>query len=94
MQLFAGKLTQTPKHGSLREKVASFGQIDDFSSFFWKCGTFCNFLPKSSPKRRNMVASSKMLQVLAKSTIFHAFSGNEAPFAAFCRKVDPNAETR
>ena len=48
MQLFAENLTQTPKHGSLLEKVASF----------------------------------------AKSTIFHAFTGNEALFATFTRKVD------
>ena len=40
-----------------------------------------------------MVVCSKKLQVLAKSTIFHAFPRNEAPFASFCLKVHLNAET-
>ena len=40
-----------------------------------------------------MVVCSKKLQVLAKSTIFHAFSRNYELFATFCLKVDPNAET-
>ena len=47
MQLFAEKFTQTPKHVSLLEKVASYGQVDDFSGFFGKSGTFCSLLPKS-----------------------------------------------
>ena len=34
LELFAEKFTQKPKHGGLLEKVASFGQIDDFSCFF------------------------------------------------------------
>ena len=33
------------------------------------------------------------LSVLAKSTIFHAFSRNEPLFATFFRKVDQNLET-
>ena len=93
LQLFTEKLTQTREHGCLLEKVASFGQIDDFSCFFAKLGTFCNFLLKSWPKRRNMVVCSKKLHILTNSTIFHAFSRNEAPFATFCWKVDPNAGT-
>ena len=36
LQLFGVKLTQTPKHGGLLEKVASFGHSDDFSWFFAK----------------------------------------------------------
>ena len=47
------------KHGSLFEKLHSFGQIDDFSCFFTKWGTFCNFLLKSSWKCQNMVVCSK-----------------------------------
>ena len=93
LQLFAETLTQTPKVGSLLEKVAHFGQIDDFSSFSAKWGTFPNFLLKSWPKRRNMVVCSRRFYILAKSTILHAFSRNEAISATFCWKVDPNAET-
>ena len=36
LQVFAERLTQTSKHGTLLEKVASFGQIDDFPCFFAK----------------------------------------------------------
>ena len=93
LQLFKEKLTQTAKDGSLLEKVEHFGRIDDFPCFFEKLSTFCNFLLKRLPKRRNMVAFSKKLQVSVKSTISHAFSRNQAFFAFFCRKVDPNAET-
>ena len=54
LQVFADKFTQTPKHGGLLEKVARFGQIDDFVRFFLQ---------------------------------------NQALFATFCLKMDPNAET-
>ena len=47
------------KHGSLFKKLDSFCQIDDFSCFFTKWGTFCNFLLKSSWKYQNMVVCSK-----------------------------------
>ena len=40
-------------------KSCKFGQIDDFSCFFAKWGTFCDFWVKSSSKRRNTVVSSK-----------------------------------
>ena len=93
LQLFAEKFTQTLQDRGLLEKVARFGQMDDSSCFFPKWGTFCNFFLKSWPKRRHMVVCSKKLQVLAKSTIFHALSRNEALFETFCWKVDPNAET-
>ena len=36
LQIFAEKLTQTPEHGGLLERVASCGEIDAFSSFFEK----------------------------------------------------------
>ena len=36
LQLFAEKLTQTPKRGGLLKMVLQFGQIDDFSCFFAK----------------------------------------------------------
>ena len=93
LQLLAEKLTQTPTHGGLLEKVACFGQIDDFSCFFAKLSTFCNFLLKSWPKRRNIVVCSKKLHIFPKLAIFHGFSPNRALFATFCLKVHPNAET-
>ena len=92
-QLFADKLTQMAKRGSLLEKVAHLGQIDDSPCFFEKLSSFCNFLLKSWPKRRHMVVCSKKLQVLTKSTIFRTFSRNQALFATFSWKDDPNEET-
>ena len=78
---FAKKFTQTRRHLGLLEKVAHFGQIDDFSCFFAKLGTFCNFLLKSWRKRLNLIVSSKKLHIFAESTIFHAFLQNEALLA-------------
>ena len=66
LQLFAEKLTQTPKHGGLLEEGLSCGEIDDFSWFLEKWGTFCNFLLKSWPKRRELVVCSKKLHIFAK----------------------------
>ena len=34
LQLFAEKFIEIRRHGSLFEKLESFGQIDDFSRFF------------------------------------------------------------
>ena len=34
LQLFAEKFIETPRHGTLFEKLASFGKIDDLSCFF------------------------------------------------------------
>ena len=93
LQLFAKKLAKTSKHGSLVEKLQIFGQIDDFSCLLTKWGTFCNFLLKSSPKASRMVVCWKSWKFLAKSTIFRAFSRNEALFAILCWKVHQNSET-
>ena len=93
LHFFAEKLTQTPTHGGLPENFESFGQIDDFPCFSAKWDTFCKFLLKSSPKRWNVVVCSRRFYILAKSTIFHAFSLNEAPFATFCWKDVPNVQT-
>ena len=78
----------------LLRKVWSFGQIDDFSCFFLKWGTFCDFCVKSSSKRRNTMVSSINLQLLPKWTISLLFPRNEALFATFGWKVRQNAETR
>ena len=50
LQLPAEKFMKMPRHGSLLEKLQRFGQMDDFSCFFTKWGTFCNFFQKSSSK--------------------------------------------
>ena len=39
-----------------------FGRIDDFSWFFTKWGTWCNFWPKSCWKRRNMIVCAYSLR--------------------------------
>ena len=36
LQLFPEKLIEMQRHGSLFEKLQSFGQIDEFSCFFTK----------------------------------------------------------
>ena len=87
LQLFAEKFTQTTKHGSFLENVAIFRLIDDFLGFFMKSGTFFNFLPKSSTKRRDVLVSSKKCRHLAKSTIFHAFSGIRHVLKPFVEKL-------
>ena len=95
LQLFPEKFIEMQRHGSLFEKLQSFGQIDDFSFFFTKWGPFCNFFLKSSSKCKDMVVCSKSCQikVLAKSMFFRAFSRNEPLFATFCWKVHPNTKT-
>ena len=81
------------KHGSLLEKLQSFGQIDDFSCFFTKRSTFGNFFLENSSKCKNIEVCSKSCKDLAKLMIFRAVSRNEALFATFSRKVDRNAKT-
>ena len=92
LQLFAEKLTQTPRHRGLLKKVAHFGQIDDFIWFFAKWGTFCNFLLKSSPKRWSVVVCSRRFYILAKSTIFHGFSKWGTFFCNFLLKSWPKRQ--
>ena len=82
-----------PKHGSLLEKLHSFGHTDYFSCFFAKWGTFCIFLLKSSFKCKNMVVFSKSCMALAKSMIFRPISQNEALFATFFWNIYRKAKT-
>ena len=91
---FGWNVRQNAKTRWFLRKVGSFGQIDDFSCFFAKWGTFCDFCVKSSSKRRNTMISTINLQLLPKSTIFLLFPRNEALFATFGWKVRQNAETR
>ena len=58
------------KHGSLFEKLHSFGQIKDFSCFLTKWGTFCTFLLKSSWKCQDMVVCSKSCKFWPKRWFF------------------------
>ena len=56
---FGWKVRRNAETRCFLRKLASFGQIDDFSCFFAKWGTFCDFWRKSSSKRRKTVVSSK-----------------------------------
>ena len=59
LQRFPEKLIEVQRHCSFLEKLQSFGQIDDFSCFFSKWSTFCNFFLKSSWKCQDIVLCSK-----------------------------------
>ena len=93
LRLFSEKFIEMQRHGSLLEKLESFGQIDGFSCFFTKWGTFCSFFLKSSSKFKVMVVCSKSYKDLAKSMIFRAFLRNEALIKTFSWKVDRDTKT-
>ena len=59
LQLFPEKFIEMQRHGSLLEKLQSFGEIDEFLFFFTNWAIFCNLLLKSSSKHQNMVVCSK-----------------------------------
>ena len=92
LHFFPEKLIEMQRHGSLFDKLQSFGQIDDFWFFFTKSSTFCNFFLKSSSKCKDMVVCSKSCKVFAKSMMFRAFSRIEPLFANFCWKVHRNTK--
>ena len=79
LHIFPENFIEMPKHGSLLEKLQSFGQIDDFSCFLTKRGTFFFKLHRNAKHGRFF----EKLQVLTKSMISRAFSGNEALVATF-----------
>ena len=56
---FCSKVRQNSEAWWFVRKVSRSCQIDDFSCFLTKWGTFCKFLIKSSSKRRNVVVCSK-----------------------------------
>ena len=89
LQLFAEKLTKTPKHGSLFEKLLVLAKSMIFRSFSRNDSLFAQKFTKR-PKHGSLL---EKLLVLAKSMIFCAPSQNEPLFATFCWKVDKNAET-
>ena len=92
LQLFAAMFIETSKHGSFLGKL-QVDKIDDFSCFFTRRRTLCNFFLKVHQKEKDIVACSKSCKALTKSMIFRAVSRNEALFATFSRKVDRNAKT-
>ena len=81
LQLLSEKFIEMQSHGSLFEKLQSFGQIDDFSCFFTKWGTFCNLLLKSSSQHQNMVVCSKKFHRFGK---IHGFSCFFTKWGTFC----------
>ena len=89
LQLFAEKLTKTPKHGSLFEKLLVLAKSMIFRAFSRNDSLFAQKFTKR-PKHGSLL---EKLLVLAKSMIFRAPSQNEPLFATFCWKVDKNAKT-
>ena len=74
--------------------VASFRRIDNFSCFFAKWGTFCNFCLKRSSKRRNAVVSSKTCKFSQNRRFFVFLYEMRHFLPLFGEKFVKNAETR
>ena len=70
---FCWKVHQNRKTCQFVRKVSSFGQIDDFSWFFTKWGTFCIFLLKNSSKKTNMPVCSKSCKFWPNGRFFMVF---------------------
>ena len=70
---FCWKVDQNAKTCQFVRKMSSFGQIDDFSRFFTKWGTFCNFSLKSSSKQKNMPVCSKSCKFWPNRRFFMVF---------------------
>ena len=70
---FSWKLDRNAKTCEFVREVASFGQIDDFSWFSAKSGTFCNFLLKRWYKTKNMQVSSKSCKSWPNQWLFLLF---------------------
>ena len=86
LQLFPEKFIEMQRHGSLFEKLQSFGQIDVFSCFFTKWAAFCNLLLKSSSKHQNMVLCSKKLHSFGQIDEFSCFFMKWGGFCNFLLK--------
>ena len=67
--------------------MSRFGQIDDFSWFFPKWGTSCNFLLKSSSKQKNMPVSSKSCQFWPNRKFFMVFNEMRHVLQLFAEKL-------
>ena len=85
---FCSKVRQNAETWWFVRKVPRSCQIDEFSCFFTKWGTCCNFLMKNSCKRRNMVVCSKCWEFWPNRWFFVFFH-----FATFFWKLSQNAKT-
>ena len=85
-QLVPKKLIKMQRHGSLFEKLQSFGQMDDFSCFFTNWATFCNVLLKGSSKHQNMVVCKKKLHSFCQIDEFSCFFTKWGSFWNFSLK--------
>ena len=70
---FCWKVDQNAETWQFARKVASFGKIDDFSSFFTKWASVCNFLVKSLEERGNMVVCSESVKFWPNRWVFVPF---------------------
>ena len=67
------KFIKTEKHSSLFEKLIVLAK-SNFSCFFRKWGTFCNFFLKTSSKRKNMLVCSKSVKIYPNRGFFTVFN--------------------
>ena len=80
LELFAEKLTKTPKRDSLLKKLQVLAESTIYGSFWRKEALFAEKLTKT-PKGDSLL---EKLQVLTKPTMFRAPSRNGAHFGTFC----------
>ena len=74
-------------------KSVNFWPNRRFLIVFHKMRHFSHFFAKKLIEKDKHTTLFEKLQVLAKWTIFHGFSRNEALFKSFCWKGDQNAKT-
>ena len=86
LQLFPEKLIEMQRHGSLFEKLQSFGQIDHFSCFFTNWATSCNLLLKGSLRNQNMVVCSEKFYSFSQIDCFSCFFTKWRSFCKFLLK--------
>ena len=84
---FWWKVDQNAKTCQFVRKVSSFGQIDDFSWFFTKSGTFWKFLLKSWSKRKNMPVCSKSVKFWPNRGFFMVFNKMRHVLQVFPEKL-------
>ena len=86
---FSWKVDQNAETWLFPRKVASFGQMDDFSFFFEKWATFCNFLLKSWPNAETWLFPRKV----ASFGQMDDFSAKSESFREKARKIIDLAKT-
>ena len=90
MQLFAEKLTQTPKHGCFLEELLYLAKSMIFRAFSRNEPLLQLFAEKLTKTLQHGSLLEKSL-VLAKSLIFRAFSRDEPLFARRSEKEKENS---